>query len=138
MDFEPKILAFLCNWCAYAGADAAGISRFQYPPQVRIIRVPCSSRVNPQFIIRALAEGMDGVLVAGCHPGSCHYQSGNYYTRRRFSILKNLLEYIGLEAGRVQLAWISASEGDKFAIVIRRVIEDIKRLGPQKLLLKTW
>ncbi|MEA3432563.1 MAG: hydrogenase iron-sulfur subunit, partial [candidate division WOR-3 bacterium] len=105
---EPKILAFLCNWCSYAGADLAGVSRIQYPPNVRVIRVPCSSRINPLFILKALQEGIDGVLVAGCHPGDCHYISGNYVARRKFALIKSFLEYIGIEEDRVQFAWVSA------------------------------
>ena len=101
--WEPKIIAFLCNWCSYAGADLAGISRIQYPPNVRVVRVPCSGRVNPLYIIKALQHGADGVLVSGCHPGDCHYISGNYYARRRFTLLKSLLEAVGIEAGPGQL-----------------------------------
>jgi len=127
---EPKILAFLCNWCSYAGADLAGVSRIQYPPNVRVIRVPCSSRINPFFIVKALQQGIDGVLVAGCHPGDCHYISGNYIARRKFAIIKNFLEYIGIEKDRVQFAWISATEGAKFAQVVKEVTGKVKRLGP--------
>ncbi|MEA1964135.1 MAG: hydrogenase iron-sulfur subunit [Candidatus Aerophobetes bacterium] len=134
---EPKILAFLCNWCSYAGADLAGVSRIQYPPNVRVIRVPCSSRVNPLFILKALQQGIDGVLVAGCHPGDCHYISGNYIARRKFAIIKNFLEYIGIEEDRVQFAWVSAAEGARFAQVIKEVTEKVKRLGPIKKLVKT-
>ena len=134
---EPKILAFLCNWCSYAGADLAGVSRIQYPPNVRVIRVPCSSRVNPLFILKALQEGIDGVLVAGCHPGDCHYISGNYVARRKFAIIKSLLEYIGIEKDRVQFAWISAAEGARFAQVVKEVTEKVRRLGPAKKLVKS-
>ena len=135
-DWEPKIVAFLCNWCSYAGADLAGVSRFQYPPNVHIIRVPCSGRVNPLYIIKALQNGVDGVLVSGCHPGDCHYISGNYVARRRFAILNSILEFVGLEKGRVQFTWISASEGEKFSQVIKEVTEDIKALGPAKRFVK--
>lgn len=131
---EPKILAFLCNWCSYAGADLAGVSRIQYPPNVRVIRVPCSSRVNPFFIVKALQDGMDGVLVAGCHPGDCHYISGNFVARRKFAIIKSFLEYIGIEKDRVQFSWISAAEGARFAEVIKEVTEKIRRLGAIKKL----
>jgi len=134
---EPKILAFLCNWCSYAGADLAGVSRIQYPPNVRVIRVPCSGRINPFFIVKALQQGTDGVLVAGCHPGDCHYISGNYVARRKFTIIKNFLEYIGIEKDRVQFAWISAAEGARFAQVIKEVTEKVKRLGPIRKLVKT-
>jgi coenzyme F420-reducing hydrogenase delta subunit len=135
-DFQPKILAFLCNWCSYAGADLAGVSRIQYPPNIRVIRVPCSGRVDPLFIIKALQEGWDGVLVSGCHPGDCHYISGNYYARRKFALLKALLEFVGIEEGRVQFSWVSAGEGEKFAEVVKKVSDDVKRLGPAKRLLK--
>ena len=134
--WEPKIVAFLCNWCSYAGADLAGTSRTQYPPNIRIIRVPCSGRINPFFIVATLQHGMDGVVVCGCHPGECHYLSGNYSARRKFALLKNLLEHIGLEEGRVQFSWVSASEGGRFADVITKVTESIKALGPAKQLVK--
>lgn len=129
-NFEPKIIAFLCNWCSYAGADLAGVSRFQYPPNVRIIRVPCSGRVNPLFVLKALYEGADGVLVSGCHPGDCHYQSGNYYARRRLEIFKNLLDFVGLNPARFKMAWISASEGAQFAQLIREYTQEVKDAGP--------
>ncbi|AEE96094.1 methyl-viologen-reducing hydrogenase delta subunit [Mahella australiensis 50-1 BON] len=135
-EWEPKIVAFLCNWCSYAGADLAGTSRIQYPPNVRVIRVPCSGRVNPLYIIRALQEGADGVLVSGCHPGDCHYSTGNMYARRKFTVLKNLLEYVGVEPDRVQFSWVSASEGARFAEVITQVTGDIKRLGKPTRLVK--
>ncbi|MBC7234405.1 MAG: hydrogenase iron-sulfur subunit [Chloroflexi bacterium] len=133
-DWEPKILAFLCNWCSYAGADLAGTSRMQYPPSVRVIRVPCSGRVNPIFIVEALRQGADGVLVSGCHPGDCHYSEGNYYARRRFALLQRYLEYLGIEPGRVQFSWVSASEGGRFAEVVTKVTNDIKKLGPARRL----
>jgi F420-non-reducing hydrogenase iron-sulfur subunit len=129
-EFEPKIIAFLCNWCSYAGADLAGVSRFQYPPNIRVIRVPCSGRINPFYILKALQRGVDGVLVSGCHPGDCHYISGNYYARRKFALLKNYLEYLGIEPERVQFSWVSAAEGARFASIIKKVTEQIKRLGP--------
>lgn len=134
---EPKILAFLCNWCSYAGADLAGVSRIQYPPNVRVIRVPCSSRINPFFIVKALQQGIDGVLVAGCHPGDCHYISGNYVARRKFAIIKSFLEYIGIEKDRVQFTWISAAEGLRFAEVIKEVTEKVKHLEPIRKPVKT-
>lgn len=133
-DWEPKILAFLCNWCSYAGADLAGTSRSQYPPNIRVIRVPCSGRVNPIFVVEALRQGADGVLVSGCHPGDCHYLTGNYYARRRFALLQRYLEYLGIEKGRVQFSWVSASEGGRFAEVVTKVTEDIKKLGPARRL----
>ena len=134
--WQPKIIAFLCNWCSYAGADLAGISRLQYPPNVRIIRVPCSGRMNPLYIIRALQHGVDGVLVSGCHPGDCHYITGNYYARRKFAIINSLLQYVGIEPGRIHFSWVSASEGGKFAEVIKQVTEDVKKLGPAKKMVK--
>jgi F420-non-reducing hydrogenase iron-sulfur subunit len=130
--WEPKILAFLCNWCSYAGADLAGTSRIQYPPNVRVLRVPCSGRVNPIFIVEALRQGADGVLVSGCHPGDCHYLAGNYFARRRFALLQRYLEYLGIEKGRVQFSWVSASEGARFAEVVTRVTEDVRKLGPSQ------
>lgn len=132
-NFEPKILGFLCNWCSYAGADLAGVSRFQYPPNIRVIRVMCSARVNPAFILKALLSGIDGVLVSGCHPGDCHYMKGNYYTRRRMTALRRLLKVVGLEPERVRLEWVSASEGVRFAEVVTEFTETIKRLGPNPL-----
>jgi len=136
-DWEPRIVAFLCNWCSYAGADLAGVSRIQYPPNVRIIRVPCSGRLNPLFICRALQQGIDGVLVSGCHPGDCHYLSGNLVARRKFALLKNFLGYLGIEPGRVHFSWVSASEGGRFAALIDRVVSDVRKLGPAHKLVKT-
>ena len=136
-DWEPKIVAFLCNWCSYAGADLAGVSRIQYPHNVRIIRVPCSGRVNPVFLLRALQNGADGVLVSGCHPGDCHYISGNLVARRKFALLKELLQYAGIEPERVQFTWVSTSEGGRFAAVVEKVVEDVRKLGPNHKLVKT-
>jgi F420-non-reducing hydrogenase iron-sulfur subunit len=135
-DWEPKIIAFLCNWCSYAGADLAGVSRFQYPPNIRIVRVPCSGRVSENMILSALKSGADGILVSGCHPGDCHYISGNYFARRRFALLGNLLDYIGIEPGRVNFSWVSASEGEQFATVVRNVTERVRELGPACRLVK--
>ena len=132
-EFQPKILGFACNWCSYAGADLAGTSRIQYPPNIKIVRVMCSGRVNPLFILKALRMGIDGVLVSGCHPGDCHYQTGNYYARRRIAITKKFLEYIGIDPRRVQASWISASEGRKFARVVTEVTKEIKEAGPNRL-----
>ena len=133
-EWEPKIVAFLCNWCSYAGADLAGVSRFQYPPNVRVIRVPCSGRVNPMYIVKALQDGIDGVLVSGCHPGDCHYISGNLFARRKFALIKNFLAYLGMEPERVQFSWVSASEGGRFAALIEQVVSDVRKLGPAKKL----
>ena len=131
--FEPKILGFLCNWCTYAGADLAGVSRFQYPPNIRVIRLMCSARVSPEYVMKAILAGVDGVLIGGCHPGDCHYIDGNYYTRRRATMLQKLLEILGFESERIRLEWISASEGKKFAQTVKDFTETIKRLGPNPL-----
>jgi len=133
MSFEPKIVAFLCNWCSYAGADLTGTSRFQYPPNVRVVRVMCSSRINPAFITGALLEGADGVLVSGCHPGECHYVSGNYMARRRLVLLRRFLEHLGIAPERFRMSWVSASEGKKFADVIKEVTEAVRALGPNEI-----
>ena len=130
--FEPRIVGFLCNWCSYAGADLAGTSRIQYPPNVRVIRVMCSGRVNPLFVAKCFAEGADGVLVSGCHPGDCHYLEGNYLARRRFKVMQTLLEYLGIEPERFRMSWVSASEGGRFAEVVSKVVEEIRALGPIK------
>jgi coenzyme F420-reducing hydrogenase delta subunit len=135
-EWEPKILAFLCNWCSYAGADLAGIGRIQYPPNIRIVRVPCSGRVNPFFLIKSLQCGIDGILVSGCHPGECHYVSGNLVARRRFAVLKALMEYVGIEPGRLNFSWVSAAEGEKFSRVVDEVVKEVKALGPNKRLVK--
>jgi len=132
-EWEPKIIAFLCNWCSYAGADLAGTSRLQYPPNIRVIRVPCSGRINPLFIIKALASGADAVMVSGCHPGDCHYLTGNMYARRRFVMLKRLLATAGIEPDRVHFTWVSASEGNRFASVVEEVVSKVKKLGPNRI-----
>ncbi len=130
MDFEPKIVAFLCNWCSYTGADLAGTSRMKYPPNFLPVRVMCSSRVDPIFVIDAFLKGTDAVLIAGCHPGDCHYQKGNYQTRRRFALISKIFKNLGLESNRLKLLWISASEGNKFAKVAKEYSEEIKEIGP--------
>jgi F420-non-reducing hydrogenase iron-sulfur subunit len=132
-NFEPKIVAFCCNWCSYAGADLAGTSRIQYSPNIRVIRVMCSGRVNPLFVIKALSIGADGVLVLGCHPGDCHYIEGNYKTMRRIPLLKKMLKQFGIEEERVRLEWVSASEGAKFAEVTNDFTKTITNLGPISL-----
>jgi coenzyme F420-reducing hydrogenase delta subunit len=134
--WEPRILAFLCNWCSYAGADLAGVSRIQYAPNIRIVRVPCSGRINPVFLLRALQNGADGVLVSGCHPGDCHYISGNLAARRKFALLKELVRFAGIEPERIQFAWVSASEGGRFAAVVEKVVGLVRSLGPQTKLVK--
>ena len=131
-EFEPNIVAFLCNWCSYAGADLTGTTRIHYPPNIKVIRVMCTGRVNPLFVVQALRQGADGVLISGCHPGECHYLKGNYLARRRFLLMKNLLEFIGVNPLRLRMSWISASEGKKFADVITEITEEIKKLGPLK------
>jgi coenzyme F420-reducing hydrogenase delta subunit len=128
--FEPTILAFACHWCTYSGADLAGLNRMNYPANVRVLRVPCSGRVNPQHILAALNKGVDGVLVCGCHPGDCHYVSGNYFAKRRLMAFKRLLEYTGLEPERFQVRWISGSEAGKFRDTVISVCEQIRKLGP--------
>ena len=133
VEFEPKILGFLCNWCSYAGADMAGVSRFQYPPTLRVIRVMCSGRVDPVFVLRAFSRGVDGVMVLGCHPGDCHYITGNYYARNRVKVLKQLLELAGVNPDRLVLDWVSAGEGERFATLVRDFTERIKALGPFSL-----
>jgi len=132
-NFEPKIIAFCCNWCSYAGADLAGTSRIQYSPNIRVIRVMCSGRVNPLFVLKALSIGADGVLILGCHPGDCHYIEGNYKTMRRIPLLKKMLKQLGVEEERVRLEWVSASEGAKFAEVTNSFTQSIKNLGPSSL-----
>jgi len=128
--FEPRIVGFLCNWCSYAGADLAGVSRLKYPANIRIIRVMCSGRVEPSFILKAFRDGADGVLLAGCHPGDCHYMEGNYKTMKRGVMIERILEDFGVEKERFRLAWVSASEGDRFAELVRQMVEDVRRLGP--------
>lgn len=128
--FEPVIVGFLCNWCSYRAADLAGTARIKYAPNMRPIRVMCSGRVEPQFILKALSEGADGVMIAGCHPGECHYVDGNIKTLRRFSLLKHLLRQWGVEDERVQLVWASASEGNLLAAAVDRMTEQVRALGP--------
>jgi coenzyme F420-reducing hydrogenase delta subunit len=129
-EFQPTIVGFLCNWCSYAGADLAGTSRLQYPPNIRIIRVMCSGRVNPRFVLKALQNGADGVLVSGCHPGECHYIEGNYFTRRKMIALQTMLENFGIDPRRFRMSWVSAAEAVKFADVVNRITQEIKELGP--------
>jgi len=132
-EFEPNLLGFLCNWCSYAGADLAGTSRMKYPTNLKSIRVMCSGRVDPAFVLEALRKGVDGVLIAGCHPGDCHYQSGNYKTNRRVKLLKKLLEELGIDPKRVRFEYVSASEGQKFATVVTEFVAEIKQLGPNPI-----
>jgi F420-non-reducing hydrogenase iron-sulfur subunit len=130
MSWEPKIVGFLCNWCSYRGADLAGTARIKYASNVRIIRVMCSARVEPAFILKAFQSGADGVLVLGCHPGDCHYQEGNYKTMRRIPLLKKMLAQMGIEEERVMLDWVSASEGERFALLVNKITEKVRNLGP--------
>ncbi|MBM4293829.1 MAG: hydrogenase iron-sulfur subunit [Deltaproteobacteria bacterium] len=132
-EFEPKILGFFCNWCTYAGADLAGVSRLQYPPNIRVIRIMCSGTVSPHHVLRAFQKGADGVLIGGCHIGDCHYLRGNYMTIKRMRFLQDLLKFIGLEEGRLHLEWISAAEGPKLAETVRNYTEKVKNLGPSPL-----
>ncbi len=128
--FEPKIMAFVCNWCTYAGADLAGTSRMEYRPNVRIIKLPCTGRIDPLFIMKAFENGADGVLVSGCHPGDCHYTTGNYHARRRWTAFKDLLAFTGIDLKRVQFSWVSASEAIKWVELINNVTDDMEALGP--------
>jgi F420-non-reducing hydrogenase iron-sulfur subunit len=132
--FEPTVIGFLCNWCSYAGADLAGVSRIQYPPNIRIIRVMCSGRVDPVFILEAFKNGADGVLVAGCHlPSDCHYLSGNFKAQKQITLLKKVLAQLGIESERLRLEWVSASEGEKFAAVVKDMVATLRKLGPNSL-----
>jgi F420-non-reducing hydrogenase iron-sulfur subunit len=128
--WSPKVVAFVCNWCTYTGADLAGTSRLKMDPNVRVIRLTCSSRVNPLFIIKAFERGADGVIVSGCHTGDCHYSTGNYYARRRFAILHDLLDFMGVESNRVTFSWVSASEGNKWQELVNETTARVKELGP--------
>jgi len=135
--FEPLILGFACNWCTYAGADLAGTSRIQYPPNLRMIRVMCSGRVDPTFILKAFSRGVDGVLIGGCHPGDCHYMEGNHKAQRRIHMLRKMLSDFGIEPERLRLEWVSASEGARFAQVVTDFTKTLKELGPLKKDAKT-
>jgi F420-non-reducing hydrogenase iron-sulfur subunit len=128
--YEPRIVGFLCNWCAYQGADLAGTSRLHYPANVRAVRVMCSGRIDPTFVLKAFAEGADGVLVAGCHPGDCHYKDGNYKAMRRVTLLRRMLEQMGIEPQRFRLEWVSAGEGVRWARIAKEMTEELKALGP--------
>jgi F420-non-reducing hydrogenase iron-sulfur subunit len=131
--FEPKILGFFCNWCTYAGADLAGVSRLQYPPNIRVIRVMCSGTVSPHHVLRAFQKGADGVLIGGCHIGDCHYLRGNFMTIKRINFLQELLKFTGFESERLHLEWISAAEGPKLAQTVRDFTEKIRKMGPSRL-----
>jgi coenzyme F420-reducing hydrogenase delta subunit len=129
-NFEPKIVAFVCNWCTYTGADLAGTSRMKYQSNVRMIRLPCTGRIDPMFIIKAFESGADGVLVSGCHPGDCHYTAGNFHARRRWILFRQLLKFIGIDESRVFFSWVSASEGKKWVDVINEVTDTVRNKGP--------
>ena len=133
MEFEPKIVSFLCNWCSYTGADLAGTSRMKYASNIRVVRVMCSGRVDPTFVLKSFREGADGVLICGCHPGDCHYHEGNYKCLRRYHFLKKYMAQMGINPDRLKLAWISASEGKEFAHLADEMAETIKSLGPCKV-----
>jgi F420-non-reducing hydrogenase iron-sulfur subunit len=128
--FHPKIVAFVCNWCTYAGADLAGTSRIKYDPDIRVIKLPCSGRIDPLFLLQAFERGADGVLVSGCHPGDCHYTSGNYFAKRRWMVFRELLKFLGIEEERIQFSWVSAAEGGKWAEVVNGVVGRVRELGP--------
>lgn len=130
MEKTRRIVGYLCNWCSYGGADTAGVSRLQYPPDLRVIRIPCSGRVNPLLVLKAFAEGADGVLVSGCHPGDCHYVEGNYYARRRLEVLKHLLPFAGIEGGRFEYTWVSSSEGQRWQKVATEFTHQVRGLPP--------
>lgn len=136
-EFEPRIIAFLCNWCSYAGADVAGSSKLEMPSTITPVKVMCSSRIDPVMVITAFLRGADGVLIAGCHPGDCHYDKGNYYARRRFAVLRNIFDTLELEGERLRLSWVSASEGPRYAEVVREFSKKIKQLGPNPVKRKT-
>ena len=133
MAFEPTIVSFLCNWCSYTGADLAGTSRIQYAPNLRTIRIMCSGRIEPTFVLKAFREGADGVLICGCHPGDCHYHEGNYKCLRRYFLLQNYIEQMGINKDRLRLEWISASEGKQFATLADEFTEILRKLGPCKI-----
>jgi coenzyme F420-reducing hydrogenase delta subunit len=131
VEYQPKVIGFLCNWCSYAGADVAGTSRMDYPHNIRIIRVPCSGRVDPLFVLKCFQRGADGVLISGCHPGDCHYTDGNYHARRRFALLREFLDYLGINKERLRVEWVSASEGQRFADLVSDFTTELANLGPR-------
>ena len=132
-NFKPKIVGYLCNWCTYAAADLAGASRLDIKPSINVIRVMCSSRIDQNLILTTFFSGADGILIAGCHPGDCHYEKGNYYARRRYALLKKVLETLKLDPERLQLSWISAAEGKRYATVVNEFTERIRKLGPNPI-----
>ncbi|MCL2651283.1 MAG: hydrogenase iron-sulfur subunit [Candidatus Azobacteroides sp.] len=142
MDFEPKIVAFVCNWCTYAGADLTGTSRIKYSPNVKIIRFPCTGRIDFMLLLKAFSNGADGVIVSGCHPNDCHYTSGNFHARRRWTVFRTLLDFMGIDINRITFTWVSAAEGAKWAEVVNNAASKIKELGPyedyRKITDETW
>lgn len=133
-NFEPRIIGFLCNWCSYEGADAAGRARKTYSENLKIIRLPCSGRVDPEFVLNAFKEGADGVLILGCHPGDCHYKEGNYLCLKKYELLKGILAEFGIEEIRFQLHWVSSQEADRFIEIVEKFVQEIKSLGPLKII----
>ena len=131
-EWQPRIVAFLCNWCSYAGADLAGMSRFAYPATIKIVRLPCSGRVDPMFIIKSFEQGADLVLVSGCHPGDCHYTSGNYHARRKLLAFRELMTFLGIDPRRFKISWVSAAEGAKWSSLVKEITDEVKALGPFK------
>ena len=129
-DFEPKIVAYVCNWCTYAGADLTGTSRIKYAPNVRIIRFPCTGRIDFMLLLKAFARGADGIIVSGCHPNDCHYTSGNFHARRRWMVFRQLAEFMGVDMQRIQFSWVSAAEGARWAEVVNDTVEKIRHMGP--------
>lgn len=128
--FEPKIVAFVCNWCTYAGADLTGTSRIKYAPNVRIVRFPCTGRIDFMLLMKAFAQGADGIIVSGCHPNDCHYTSGNFHARRRWMVFRGLLDFMGIDIRRVRFSWVSAAEGARWAEVVNTTVENVRKLGP--------
>jgi len=129
-EFEPKIIAFVCNWCTYAGADLAGTTRLKYASNIRVIKLPCTGRIDFMFLVRAFEQGADGILVSGCHPGDCHYNEGNYYARRRWTVFRELLNFLGIEQDRLTFSWVSAAEGNKWANLVSEVTDKVRAFGP--------
>jgi len=129
-DFEPKVIAFVCNWCTYAGADLTGTSRIKYATNVRMIRLPCTGRIDFMFILKAFVQGADGVMISGCHPGDCHYTAGNYHARRRWIAFRKLLDYVGIDIRRIRFSWVSAAEGAKWAEMVNSFVDEVRQLGP--------
>jgi len=131
-DFHPKIITFVCNWCTYAGADLAGTSRLHYPADIRVVKFPCTGRIDPEMVVKAFEQGADAVWISGCHPGDCHYNTGNYYARRRWAIFRKELEFLGIPSERLKFTWISAAEGQKFAGEVAKFVNSVRELGPFK------